>query len=41
MLYNVEGQGEKPALPEEEVVTEDGEVLRPERRNGKRAAVRA
>ena len=40
MLYNLEGQGEEPAPAEAEIVTEDGEVLRLERRNGKPVAVR-
>lgn len=40
MLYNLEGQGDEPALTDEEIVTEDGEVLRFERRNDKPVAVR-
>ena len=40
MLYSLQGQGEEPALTEEEIVTEDGEVLRLERRNGKPVAFR-
>ena len=39
MLCNLEGQGEEPSIIEEEVVAEDGEVLRLERRNGKPVAV--
>ena len=40
MLYNWEGQGEEPTIFEEEVVTEDGKVLRLEHRNDKPVAVR-
>ena len=40
MLYNVEGRDDEPVHSDEEVMTEDGEVLRLERRNGKQVAVR-
>ena len=40
MLYNVEGRDDEQVHSDEEVVTEDGEVLRLERRNGKQVAVR-
>ena len=40
MLYIVEEQSEEPTITEEAVVTEDGEVLRLQRRNGKPVAVR-
>ena len=41
MIYNLEDQDGWQVLPEEEVVTEDGDLLRLERRNGKPVAVRA
>ena len=40
MLYKLEGQGDEPAVTDEDIATEDGRVLRFERRNGRSIVVR-